>query len=447
MIRGLAPGKGVSVFDLTASGARLTARRILHSSRFDNVISSMIILNAFTIGIETDACAVEVSNRRADCATESPELEWRLFEVFFCTVFSAELALRIYVKRAKFLFEKKWSILWNWFDFVVVLSQLVNEAITLIVLSGDNKGDFSSLKVLRVIRILRVVRIFRLVRVLHLISELRTIVSSILGSLRSLMWTVVLLFLMIYIVGVFFTQTITDHMADSDDRNSDDMISLTLYYGSLAKTVLSLWQSITGGADWDTMARPMINEVHPLMGIAFCAYIAFAILALMNVVTGVFVQTALQSAQTEEDSFLTEQIVSLFKMARVDRNAKITLKEIQAKVSDPLTAKEWRAIKVSGDEARYLFDLLDVDQSGSVFFEEFLSGCIRLRGLAKSIDTLTMMQEARACHREWRTSFERLEHLLHGALGALRTERRRPPHAALDGGPLARLPAAEAPEP
>mmetsp|Transcript_58679 Transcript_58679/g.152541 ORF Transcript_58679/g.152541 Transcript_58679/m.152541 type:complete len:195 (-) Transcript_58679:103-687(-) len=136
----------------------------------------------------------------------------------------------------------------------------------------------------------------------------------------------------------------------------------------------------------------------------------------MNVVTGVFVQTALQSAQHEEDSFLTDQIISLFQMAKGDKSARITLDEIQQKVNDPAAAKEWKSINVSADEATYLFDLLDIDQSGDVYFEEFLSACIRLRGPAKSIDTLTMMQEARARYRQWQIAFEDIERLMAAVL-------------------------------
>merc|ERR1712039_323816 len=47
------------------------------------------------------------------------------------------------------------------------------------------------------------------------------------------------------------------------------------------------------------------------------------------------------------------------------------------------------------DEAKWLFRLLDIHDSGWVELEEFLSGCLRLRGEAKAIDVLTLMQEFR----------------------------------------------------
>merc|ERR1711957_448112 len=108
------------------------------------------------------------------------------------------------------------------------------------------------------------------------------------------------------------------------------------------------------------------------MGFFFVVYIAFAVLALMNVVTGVFVQTALQSARDEEDSFMTDQIVNLFEMAEHDKSTQITLDEIEESVSDPATMKEWKAIGVGVDDASFLFHLLDVDGHGEVAFDEFL---------------------------------------------------------------------------
>jgi len=52
-------------------------------------------------------------------------------------------------------------------------------------------------------------------------------------------------------------------------------------------------------------------------------------------------------------------------------------------------------MNVSPAEAEYIFNLVDVDESGEVAFEEFLGGCLRLHGPAKSLDMLINMQEAR----------------------------------------------------
>jgi hypothetical protein len=204
--------------------------------------------------------------------------------------------------------------------------------------------------------------------------------------------------LMMYLVGVWFLQSVTNHfVARSAIAYTPGEDKLRDHFDSLARTVLSLWQAITGGIDWGDVCDPLISEINPIMGLAFAAFIAFALLALMNVVTGVFVQTALQSAEREEETFLTDQIIHLFHKCKKgeDEWGIITEKDLQQRLVDPELTKEWKNINVSADEATYVFALLDVEGNGEVQFEEFLSACLRLKGNAKSLDVLIQLQESR----------------------------------------------------
>merc|ERR1712217_607051 len=79
-------------------------------------------------------------------------------------------------------------------------------------------------------------------------------------------------------------------------------------------------------------------------------------------------------------------------------------------LNDPETAKEWKSINVQQEEAKYLFELLDIDESGVIQFEEFLSGCLRLHGWAKSMDLLTVMQENRTQHKLFSTYMRRFDY-------------------------------------
>jgi len=330
------------------------------------------------------------------------------------------------------------SVLWNYFDLLVVAAQLVQEAIEFFRPSSEG-NDADNLRILRVLRVLRIVRIFRLVRVLHLIGELRTIVSSIMGSFRSLFWTVLLLLLMMYIVGVWFLQTVTDHFITRAAFDGDGELipfssgeeSLKGHFGSLGWTILSLWQALSGGVDWSDVGDPLMNEIDWFLGLAFAAFIAFSLLALMNVVTGVFVQTALHSAEREEENFLTDQIIALFHKCKSDGNwGCISEQDLDDRLADPDMAKEWKNINVTADEAKYVFALLDVDESGEVQFEEFLSACLRLRGNAKSLDMLIQLQESRHNTKVLEELFERLEDSVAGisaSLQLLQSERCKSP--------------------
>eukprot|EP00929_Paragymnodinium_shiwhaense_P038641 TRINITY_DN2039_c0_g1_i3.p1 TRINITY_DN2039_c0_g1~~TRINITY_DN2039_c0_g1_i3.p1 ORF type:complete len:912 (+),score=215.56 TRINITY_DN2039_c0_g1_i3:157-2892(+) len=396
---------------------QMSLEEMMNSPKFDNLVGGIIIFNAITIGAQTDYNARSLS-------LDVP-LGFQLLEYGFAFWFTLELTMRICVHKCMFFSIRREGWLWNWFDFFVVAAQLVELFVELLATSANL--DAGNLRLLRVLRILRLVRILRVVRVLHLISELRTIVSSIVGSFRSLAWTCVLLLLMIYIVAVYFTQSITDHLVEreADMALSDHEQTLADLFNSIGRAILSLFQAMSGGLDWDTIAGPMFMEISSMNGFLFVCYIAFALLALMNVVTGVFVQTALQSARNEEDSFMTDQIVSIFKSSRDDSDSVLTLSEdeIAQSIEDPGLAKEWKSIGVAREDARYLFRLLDVEGNGEVPFAEFLGGALRLNGAAKAIDLLTVMQENRKTalwqHRamgEIKDSIDILIEYLHGPI-------------------------------
>merc|ERR1712190_455439 len=55
----------------------------------------------------------------------------------------------------------------------------------------------------------------------------------------------------------------------------------------------------------------------------------------------------------------------------------------------------FKAIDVDPSEAKHLFEMLDINGSGKIDLEEFLSGCLRMQGPAKALDLLLMTRESR----------------------------------------------------
>merc|ERR1712039_663522 len=50
-------------------------------------------------------------------------------------------------------------------------------------------------------------------------------------------------------------------------------------------------------------------------------------------------------------------------------------------------------LDIDAAEAQGLFDLLDADLSGDVSIEEFVNGCLRLKGEATAVDVVTLIHE------------------------------------------------------
>mmetsp|Transcript_93423 Transcript_93423/g.146975 ORF Transcript_93423/g.146975 Transcript_93423/m.146975 type:complete len:718 (-) Transcript_93423:424-2577(-) len=368
--------------------ARLMAQKLVHSAWFDYLTGFLILTNAVQIGVQTDYAA---RHRGQD-----PPGYFRVLEIWFCVLFTTELGIRLVSESKRFFTMKGWR--WNVFDVVVVGLQLLEEFLALLAHLAEDKEDevlFMNLSFLRVLRVMRLVRIIRLVRILRLITELRTLIMSIICSMRSLIWTMVLMFIMIYIFSVYFTQLVADYVGDLPQ-------DLARYYGTLDITILTLYESITGGLDWRDAVDPLIKWISAWMAVFFSCYIAFSVLAVMNVVTGVFVESALLSAKGEQDIFMINNLRDLFEMVTLDKGEDchptdlvMTWEDFVTRLHSVQMQDYFKAIDVDPSDARGIFCLLDQDNTGFVTFEDFVNGCCRLRGQAKALDLQILLHELR----------------------------------------------------
>jgi voltage-gated sodium channel len=359
--------------------------KIIENQWFDYFICICILVNSALIGVQTN-----------HEAREGEELNSiRRIETVFAVVFTVELLLRIYVYNTRFLTMPGRG--WNLFDSLVVGLQLAEEVGAAIAADSDEDSGnpTSNFTTLRVVRILRLIRILRLVRVLRLIGELRMLVLSIISSLKALGWTIVLLILLIYTTGLYLTQSVTEYRLKYPDKDTDNSEILTKHFGELVPSMSTLFQSIAGGLDWSTVITPLSEEISPWLGAFYTVYMAFSVLAMMNVVTGVFVESVLKCAKSEKDLFMVNNARELFMSLDDGMNTQMTWELFHSKLDSPQMQEFFKAIDVDRSEARGLFTLLDLDNSDTVSIEEFVNGCFRLRGPAKSLDLALVIQEVR----------------------------------------------------
>merc|ERR550537_2016635 len=64
----------------------------------------------------------------------------------------------------------------------------------------------------------------------------------------------------------------------------------------------------------------------------------------------------------------------------------LTLDEFEKQIQDENVLTFLSTLELDIDQVRTLLMLLDVDQNGEVDIEEFITGCLRLKGGAKSLD-------------------------------------------------------------
>lgn len=233
-------------------------------------------------------------------------------------------------------------------------------------------------------------------------------VYSIAGSMKSLIWTLVLMFLLMYVFSVYLTQLIADS-AQQDPEILHVEAALTRYYGSLPRAIISLYQAMTGGVDWNDLLLPLETFISPWLSLLFVFYIAFAVLAMMNVVTGVFVESALLTAKADRDAQVINQVKAILHGNEAEPSCEtLTWDGFAKRLGEPGVDKYFTAMDIDIADARGLFLLLDTDESGEVDSEEFIQGCLRLRGPAKSIDVATLLYFNKRMFGWWRTNMQSL---------------------------------------
>mmetsp|Transcript_62663 Transcript_62663/g.176662 ORF Transcript_62663/g.176662 Transcript_62663/m.176662 type:complete len:746 (+) Transcript_62663:121-2358(+) len=355
---------------------------------FDYCITAVIILNGIFIGFQTEYMAKSL--------TDKEPIFFLVCEYVFCAIFTAELVLRLWKWGRRFFVVAEWR--WNVFDLVLVVLQLV-EAFTL-PFTGDNAN--TNFTFIRVLRVLRILRTLRLVRLLEFVSELKMLVSAVIESLRSLVWAVIMLLLMIYIVGIAFTQMVVQHRVQSKEEElGTDHDQLSYWWGSLGRSCLSLYEAILGGADWDDLLEPLTSHISNWLVPVFGLYIAFAVLATMNVITGIFVESALKNAEKEKAEEFRAAAQGIFRQQDLDGSGEISREEFFTQIDDPQFTSYLRSVDVDPTEAKFLFKLLDVRNESSINSEELVNGLVRLRSAAKYMDLMSLRREFDNLYQNW----------------------------------------------
>eukprot|EP00927_Polykrikos_kofoidii_P044016 TRINITY_DN3810_c0_g1_i1.p1 TRINITY_DN3810_c0_g1~~TRINITY_DN3810_c0_g1_i1.p1 ORF type:complete len:613 (+),score=98.96 TRINITY_DN3810_c0_g1_i1:70-1839(+) len=382
--------------DSSASGADSRAKspsfqemceRLVTSRLMQMTVAALVLLNSVLIGVQTEY--------QSQYMGDTMPTIFLLTDVAFCLVFSIELAMRIYAFRLSF-FNSPDSA-WNVFDSFIISVSAVDLISSFAAVEGPEIGK--EVGVFRMLRIVRVFRAIRIVRVLRFVEELRTISVCIVETMRSLVWALLLLFMVIYVAGICVTQIVLEQRTDlGPGEVSNELIR---WFGTLSQTCLTLYQSITSGVDWDEPMTALTGNVSRGFVLFWIFYTAFTVFALLNVVTGVFVERAMAFAQREKAEFMMSNIGDIFReslrMRRADGEiGKISWSQFEKSLETEEMQEYFNSINVDISEGRGLFDLLDVEKTGTIDAVEFVRGCVRLTGNAKALDLALVLNETRA---------------------------------------------------
>lgn len=365
--------------------------RVVEGHYFNVFISVVVIINLIFVAVQVEH-SIKYPN--------SDPAILLVLEYTFTVIFVTELSMRVIAEGKHFFVGSQWA--WNLMDGAIVMFALMDIVIHIVQSSGssDTNSNFSYLRIVRIARMLRIVRVARLMRFFRAV---RILIYSILSTLKSLLWTLVLLVIIIYAFSIVFTSISAEYLLESDtDLASESSSTLATYFGSIPRSIFTLFKAITGGLDWHILTE-VLSDVGWVMVLLFVVYISFTIFAVLNVVTGVFCHSALESAARDQDVMVQAQVADreryierakvLFKDMDADELGTLTLAELEEGLNNDNVKAYFEFLDLAIADAWTLFRLIDVDEICVVSLEDFVTGCLRLKGSAKAIDMATLMYQ------------------------------------------------------
>lgn len=222
---------------------------------FTNFIIGLILINAVTLGLETD---------RGIVASHG----YLLFTIdkIILSVFVCEILLKFFAYRLSF-FKSGWNI----FDLIIV-------AVCLLPASGS-------------LAILRAFRVFRILRLFSIVPQMRVVITGLIRAMPGMASVVGVIVVIFYISSVLVTK-LFGHTGDE---------TLTALFGTLNQSMFTLFQLMTLENWVDGIVKPVM-AIYPLAWLFFIPFIIITSFAILNLFIGVIVEAMQNAHKIEKES-------------------------------------------------------------------------------------------------------------------------------------------------
>ena len=225
-------------------------KKIIENKVFITFITVVIIINAITLGFETNS---------------KIKLEYGSFlsmiDKIALAIFTIELLIKISVYQLKFFKDG-----WNIFDFIIVIVSLIPAS-----------GPFS---------VLRAFRIFRTLRLLSIVPSMKRIIQAIFISIPGILSVGTIIVLIFYISSVLTTTFFGQSFYE--------------WFGTIGNSMYTLFQIMTLESWSMGIVRPVMKE-YPLAWLFFVPFILVTTFAILNLFIGIIVDAMQQISNDGKD--------------------------------------------------------------------------------------------------------------------------------------------------
>lgn len=347
---------------------QLHTQYVLKSRVFEFGIGMVILANLIVTGVEV---SLNISRE-----------ETRVFEILehvFLIIYILELCMRFFAEGRGAL-----RIRLTLFDLVLVMSGIICSWVIAPLFAGS--ADDVNDKVF----LLRTFRLLRLIRALRLLAQFNTLwrlVQGLMNSLDILCSTLVLLCLTLYVLAVVGLEIIGNDAMLTEHELTGPIVEK--HFQTLSSCMLTLIRFVTLD-DLAELFAPMIR-LQPILVVYYICGLLVVSIALMNLVTAVLVEKAIQTARMDSQAERTMRqaqlrnlmplIRELFQRWDEEQTGGITKESVLERLErsgGDLNIPDGLRDIFKPELMVQLFDILDADDSGAIDEEEFVTGVMQM---------------------------------------------------------------------
>jgi len=316
----------------------------------------------------------------------------RLASGFFTSMFTLELAVRFRMRGRACLRD-----CWDALDVMIVVCLWIQQAIRLM----NNsplwiEWDISILRMYRVVDWLSSVS-----KRIEALMELRLLLKVVGSTVRSVLWFWLFTSVMTYFGSIVLLHSTHDVCHPEDGSMGDRHHLLCEHFGTFWKTYWSCLKAMFGGLLWGDLID--ILEVAPgICQVTLAMLVAFEKISVLNLILGMLLQVHahddkdLEIMVAEEErrtARFIEAMSEVFQEIDTNKSGGLSKTELELALEDPKMNALLRCFKLEMHDACCWFDLLDVHKTNTIQLEDFIAGCLKMRGGAQAKDMLWLQMQ------------------------------------------------------
>jgi len=226
---------------------------------------------------------------------------------------------------------------------------------------------------------------------------------SLVNAIFPLLWVVLIITVATFIFALYICLVVSRYLKSKRNEwpQSDWTQKIAEFdnFSGVWRTMLTVFQSFTGGLDWTDVVEPLLS-ISLIHGVVYLVFFILVVFGLLNVVNGLFVESACSIAKTdrtalidsaiEEEMQFKQDMTEVFHIMDRNDNGFLEFEEFHSTVTDERVRAFFASLGLPCNDTLQFFTLLDKSGRGRLTLQEFLEGSEKLRGPSMTVDMMLL---------------------------------------------------------